>query len=344
MSMNQLILSVITLALVMPFCYRILNWAIFNATFLGTERSDCTGDGACWIFIKARLSLFMFGFYPEEELYRALIMVGCWAIFFAVVLYRRHVGIYLTLAIGMGLSIASYWILKGGVFGLTPVDASQWGGMTLTLWLTLTGSFFAMPIAIILATARTYGTGVFQMTATATIEACRGVPLITLLFLGSIMLPLFLPNDVNLSKVVRIGFIISLFTGCYIAEALRGGFQTLPHGQIEGASALGFSFIQTLRHILLPQALRVVVPSIANSIISMAKDTSLVLIVGMMDFMGMIQTSLSDPQWLGLSKEAYVFAGLCYLVLGLAINRGLSLYEIDSGHGSRYPRTNYDRL
>ena len=286
-----------------------LEWAIINASWTGETRADCNPDGACWAFIRVRLGQFVFGFYPAAERWRVVLAFLLPVI--AAGTLKAAPRIY-----ALVFTAAISWILlSGGYFGLEKVETSQWGGLTLTLLFSVVGIASSLPLGIVLALGRRSSLPFIRSVCVTFIELWRGVPLITVLFMSSVMLPLFLPEGVNFNKLLRAMIGIALFSSAYMAEVVRGGLQAIPPGQREAAHALGMSPLQCTSLIILPQALRLVIPGIVNTFIGLVKDTSLVMIIGMFDLLGMIQAASADPNWLGSAIEGYLFAGFCFFVI-----------------------------
>jgi general L-amino acid transport system permease protein len=309
-------------AIVVFVAVPVLDWAFLNATWSGTRRADCSGEGACWVFVTSRLDQFLFGFYPEEERWRivlaAALNIGAIVLLFVPAMSRRA-GMALA---GVPLAIAAGWaLLLGGVFGLPLVETRLWGGMTLTLVITIGGLFAALPLGVLLALGRRSSLPAIRAICIVFIEFWRGVPLITVLFMASVMLPLFLPEGASVDKLLRALIGVALFAAAYLAEVIRGGLQAVPRGQYEAAAALGLGYGRTMIHVILPQALRHVIPGLANTAIALFKDTTLVLVIGLFDFLGIIQAALTDTEWLGLALEGYVFAAAVYWVLCFAMSR-----------------------
>jgi general L-amino acid transport system permease protein len=269
--------------------------------------------------VRVRFGQFIFGFYPVEQRWRVLL-----AFFIPI---AASIGLLLKplraaawrplfiIAAMVILPVVSWMLLYGGYFGLPEVETSQWGGLTLTILISVVGIMGSLPIGIILALGRRSKMPFIRSVCVAFIELWRGVPLITVLFMASVMLPLFLPDGVNFNKLLRALIGITLFSSAYMAEVVRGGLQAIPSGQIEAAHALGLSHFQSIKMVVLPQALRLVIPGIVNTFIGLVKDTSLVTIIGMFDLLGMIQAASADPNWLGSAIEGYLFAGLCFFVI-----------------------------
>jgi general L-amino acid transport system permease protein len=207
------------------------------------------------------------------------------------------------------------------MLGLPLVETPQWGGLFITLVIAITGIVASLPIGILLALGRRSSLPIIKALSVAFIELVRGVPLVTVLFMASVMLPLFLPEGVTFDKLLRALIGVALFSAAYMAEVVRGGLQAIPKGQFEAAAAVGLGYWQTTGLIILPQALKLVIPGIVNTFIGLFKDTSLVLIIGLFDLLGMAQLVIKDPRWLGLAPETYVIAALGFWVFCFAMSR-----------------------
>ncbi len=202
-------------------------------------------------------------------------------------------------------------VFLGVDFNLTAVDTRDWGGLLITLVVAITGIVASLPLGILLALGRRSNMPVARFLSTVFIEFWRGVPLITVLFMASVMLPLFMPEGVNFDMLLRALVGVTLFSAAYMAEVVRGGLQAIDKGQYEGADAVGLSYWQSMRLIILPQALTHVIPGIVNTFIGLFKDTALVSIVGIFDLLGAAQSTLADPAW---SMPVQGITG--YLVVG----------------------------
>jgi len=246
----------------------------------------------------------------------ALLLAGAlfWLRFDSV----RAAGLYL---LGLAFPVLAQKLLSGGSYGLTFVPTEQWGGLFLTLTIALTGMAASLPLGILLALGRRSALPVLRLTCIGFIEFIRGVPMITVLFLASVMLPLFLPEGVGVDKLLRALIGVALFSAAYMAEVVRGGLQAVPPGQREAAESLGLGRVQAMGLIILPQALRVVIPGIVNTFIGLLKDTSLVAVIGLLDLIGIIKTATSDPNWLGFAAEGYAFVGVVFWVLCFSMAR-----------------------
>ncbi len=293
-------------------------------------------DGACWVVIKERINQFIFGFYPEDQQWRANLFFFLLIIALAPILvpgmpYRRELA-WFTVAFPF---IAAALLYGMPSIGLEAVPTSLWGGLLLTTIIGVTGIVGSLPIGILLALGRRSKMPVVRVFSIAFIEAIRGVPLITILFVASTMLPLFIPQEFNLDKVIRALIMVTLFASAYMAEVIRGGLQAIPKGQYEASSAMGLSFWQTTRLVILPQALRITVPSIVNNFIGLFKDTSLVSIIGLFDLLLSVRTAVRDGAWIGFSNEVYAFAAVIYFVFCFGMSRYSMYLEKKLNVGTR---------
>ncbi len=293
----------------------VFQWAIWQADWLGNTRADCQQAGACWVFIHARLEQFFFGFYPESQHWRPLLFFASLLLIIFLLIYeknpyRRSIALF---AISL-YPISIGYLLYGGFWGLPIVETHQWGGLLITLIIALIGILASLPIGILLALCRRSELPVLRSISTIYIEIWRGVPLITVLFMASVMLPLFFDSETDTNKLFRALIGVVLFSAAYIAEVVRGGLQALPQGQYEAADALGLSYAKKMGLIILPQALTITIPSLVNTFIGLFKDTSLVLIIGMFDVLGIGQSANTDPEWLGFATESYVFVALIFWI------------------------------
>lgn len=313
----------------------LLDWMLLDATFTGASAADCTGAGACWLFISQRLNFFIYGFYPDPLQWRVDIMFVLLAVAFLPQFFegfpgRRQLGIFgLT-----GLPIIGYILIPGGWFGLEEVPSSKWGGLMLTLILAYVGILAALPLGTVLALGRRSDMPIIRGLCVVFIEVWRAVPLITVLFMASVMLPLFLPEGVNFEKLMRALIGITLWQSAYMAEVVRGGLQAIPRGQYEAASALGLGYWKKTCLIVLPQALTLVIPGIVNTFIALFKDTTLVLIIGLFDLLGTVQSTVTDPAWQDVTTEGYVFVAFCFWIFCFGMSRYSQNLErkLDTGH------------
>ncbi|WP_456308891.1 amino acid ABC transporter permease [Serratia proteamaculans] len=314
-----------------------LNWLVFQANWMGETRADCTKEGACWVFIHARFGQFMYGLYPHELRWRInlALVIGLLSIvpMFLKKLPRR--GTYIA-AWAVIYPIVVWFLLYGGYLGLERVETRQWGGLTLTLIIASVGIAGALPLGILLALGRRSSMPVVRTLCVLFIEFWRGVPLITVLFMSSVMLPLFMAEGSSIDKLIRALVGVILFQSAYVAEVVRGGLQALPKGQYEAAESLALGYWKTQGLVILPQALKLVIPGLVNTIIALFKDTSLVIIIGLFDLFSSVQQATVDPAWLGMSTEGYVFAALVYWIFCFSMSR-YSQYLEKRFHTGRTP-------
>ena len=328
-SVSNTLLTVLVVWLLIEIVPPVFRWTISEASLWGDSKAACTGDGACWTFVRLRLHTFLWGHYPDAELWRvglaALLLVA-----FSVPVMRDHVrrrGPYLVLLLTVFPLLAGI-LLVGGLPGLPYVDTSDWGGLMLDVIISFVTVAGALPLGVLLALGRRSELAVCKYLSIAFIELWRGVPLLTVLFMSAVMVPLFLPHGVSIDRLIRAMVAFTLFNAAYMAETVRGGLQGVPQGQEEAAASLGLGWWQMQLFVTLPQALRIVVPGIVNNIVDLFKDTSLVTIIGLVDLLGAVEQSLKDPAWLGLAKEGYLFTAALFFVCCFAM----------SSYGRRFER------
>jgi general L-amino acid transport system permease protein len=327
------VLTFAALWLVWKVSAAVIDWAILSATFTGADGSACTrpGAGACWPFIEAKLGLFMYGRYPDAERWRvnltyALAIAGLVPMMTPSIPGKPWAALYVFTLFPM----LAFVLLYGGWPGLPVVPTELWGGLLVTLVVATAGMMASFPIGILLALGRRSEMPLVRYASIAFIEFVRGVPLITVLFMASVMLPILLPPDVTFDKLLRALVGVALFSGAYMAEVIRGGLQAIPRGQYEAAAALGLGWGQAMALVVMPQALKLAIPNIVNSFISLFKDTSLVLIIGLFDLLGSVQQSIqSDPKWFSPQTAAtgFFFAGLVFWIFSFAMSRYAAMLE-----------------
>ncbi|WP_341704586.1 amino acid ABC transporter permease [Ferrovibrio sp.] len=325
------ILSVWLLLMVLP---PLVEWALIRANFTAETSAECrAGAGACWAFIAQKYRLILFGLYPFDEQWRplvaALILIGMIVASCLPAMWKPRL-ILLWVA---GL-VAVAVLMWGGILGLRYVEDTLWGGLPLTLILATFGIAVAFPFGLVLALGRRSKMPAIKTLCVLYIELIRGVPLISMLFMSSVMLPLFLPEGFSIDKLLRAQIAIILFAAAYIAEVVRGGLQAIPKGQYEGADSLGLNYAQKMGFIILPQALKVVIPPMVSLFIAVFKDTSLVVIIGIYDLMQSTKVSLTDPAWRGFSIEAYIFVSAIYFIFCFSMSKYSKALEdrLATGH------------
>lgn len=315
------LLTLLALYLIWLIVPPLLQWAFLNADWIGETRADCDSGGACWVFIKQRFGQFMYGFYPTELRWRVDLtlisaILGAAPLFVSRMPHKAFYGVGFLLV----YPLLAFWLLHGGM-GLDVVRTSQWGGLMLTLVIAAVGIAGALPLGIALALGRRSDMPAIRVLCVTFIEFWRGVPLITVLFMSSVMLPLFLPEGMSFDKLIRALIGVILFQSAYIAEVVRGGLQAIPKGQYEAAEAMGLGYWRVMGLVILPQALKMVIPGIVNTFIALFKDTSLVIIIGLFDLLNSIKQATTDPAWLGMATEGYVFAALVFWIFCFGMSR-----------------------
>ncbi len=307
---------ILTMAVAVP----VARWAIVQATWQGTSATcrEAPG-GACWAFVAHKLPFILFGLFPAEERWRpALAMVVLVALIVASAIPRLWHR-WLVAAWGVGLTGA--WWLKHGGGGLEAVPARSWGGLPITIMLTAIGLAGGFPLGIALALGRGSRHRVPRLVCSAFVEVIRGVPLVAVLYIAALVVPLAMPRGVELDKLVLATVAVMVFASAYLAEAVRSGLQMVPRGQLEAALGLGLTWWQAMRRIVLPQAVRVVVPSLVSITVGFFQDTSLVVIIGLFDLLNTARIAAQDPAWLGFHTEAFVFTGVLYAAVSAMVSR-----------------------
>lgn len=328
-------LTLLIFAILAMVIVPVVRWAVIDATWSGTKREDCAPGGACWVFVRVRLNQFLYGFYPAAEVWRINLLAGILAATTAALLVSSgRARSLLAFAALIVLPPLGIWLMAGGL-GLAAVETRNWGGLSLTLFLSIYAALIAIPLGILLALGRQSRLPIIKTLSVVFIEFWRGVPIITVIFLASLLLPLIMPAGVSVDRLMRAVIGLGLVIAAYMAEAVRGGLQSLPPGQAEAATALSLGYWHTTGLITLPQALRISLPAITNEFISLVKSTTLVLVVSILDLLGIAQASLADPAWVGMNMEAYVFAGAIYWFICFALSRWSKSLELRNAATTR---------
>ena len=307
------LLTIITLYFLWIVIPPFVRWAFIDSAWHTSGKVCRNIDGACWSIIATNYRFILFGFFPYDQQWRPLIAI---LILFGLLFYsrdRNHWTKHLGYAWIIGLVVMGI-LMRGGLFGLPSVEATKWGGLPLTLLLSIFGLTAAYPLGVLLALGRQSKMPTIKWMSVLYIELIRGVPLISLLFMGSFIFPLFLPEGVNFPSILRALVAIILFTAAYIAEVVRGGLQGMSRGQYEASESIGLNYYLTMRLIILPQALKIMIPPTVSILISAFKDTSLVVIIALWDLLKTTQSVLSNPEWMGFSREAYIFVAILYFL------------------------------
>ncbi len=316
------ILTLFIIFVLIKYVPPMLNWFIFDADFAGTTKQDCTSGGACWVFVKVWIKRFMYGMYPDAEQWRIniaflILFASIGLIFLLPQRFKKFIIVYLLFV----YPIIALNLISGGVFGLKWIETGAWGGLSLTLIVSAFALIFCFPVGMFLAMGRRSDLPAIKYCSIGFIELWRGVPLITVLFMSAVMFPMFLPEGTFMDKLMRVIIAITLFEAAYMAEVIRGGLQALPRGQYDAAKSLGMGYWRLHFLIILPQALKLVIPGIANTFLALVKDTPLIFVVGLLELAGMIGLAKTNPKWLGMAAEGYVFAGLVFWVICYAMSR-----------------------
>jgi len=342
------VLTILAALVVAYFLPMILNWLLFSAQWTGTDRTACLTvaqggshpdgwSGACWAFVNAKFGQFMFGRYPLDERWRVILTAIIFVGLLTPLLIPKapYKGINAILFFGV-FPFVAFFLLVGGYFGLPYVETPLWGGLLVTLVISYVGIVVSLPLGIILALGRRSKMPAIKMLSVIFIEAVRGVPLVVVLFMASFMLPLFVPPGMTFDKLLRALIGVALFASAYMAEVIRGGLQAIPKGQYEGADSLGLGYWQKMGFIVMPQALKLVIPGIVNTFIGMFKDTSLVVIISMFDLLGIVKQNLADATWATpqTAKTGLVFAAIIFWIFCFGMSRYSMFMErrLDTGH------------
>ncbi len=340
--------SIVTLLLLFGLArvaWGLFDWGVLHAVWsvprTAAGRPDAAacraleGAGACWAVINDKYRFILFGRYPYDEQWRPLICIGLFIALYWVSALRRfwRRGLALVWIAALAVIFALMW---GGFAGMGFVPTDQWGGLPITLILSTFGIAAAFPLAVVVALGRrSRGLPAVRMLCVIYVELIRGVPLIAVLFMASVMFPLFMPEGINPNNLLRAQVAIILFAAAYLAEVVRGGLQALPRGQYEAADALGLSYWRKNRLVVLPQALMLVIPPLVNTFTGLFKDTSLVTIIGIYDLLLAGRTAIQDPTWTGFSTEVYLLIAAIYFVFCYAMSRYSRGLETQMSAGRR---------
>ena len=342
-SVTNILLTGIGLWLSYVIISSLYKFAIGDAVWTGTGRDVCLDDkaghevGACWAYVREYFSQFIYGRYPVDERWRVDLVflmgfLGLVPMLIPGVPGKKWNAIFLLLI----FPVAAFFLLVGGSFGLASVETSLWGGLLVTLVVAVSGIAASLPLGILLALGRQSSLPAIRMFSIGFIEFWRGIPLITVLFMSSVMLPLFLPEGTTFDKLVRALIGVALFSSAYMAEVVRGGLAAIPRGQFEGAQALGLSYRKMMTFIVLPQALKHVIPGIVNTFIGLFKDTTLVSIIGMFDLLGIVQLSFTDSSWATpvTAHTGYLFAAIIFWIFCFSMSQYSQFMEnkFHTGH------------
>ncbi|MFC3072018.1 amino acid ABC transporter permease [Shinella pollutisoli] len=330
------LVTVATVLLLSQVVPPLVRWAVLDATF-GGDAAACTRAGACWAFVAAKLRFILFAFYPPGLQWRpALVILLLAAILVASALPRLWGR---PLLVAWPLTILACWLLMQGAFTATPIPSNQWGGLPVTLFVWAVCFAAATPIAVLLALARRSTLGGLRTFSVLYIELMRGTPMVGILYVAMLILPMALPDSLSVDKMLRAIVMVTLFWAAYIAEVIRAGLQAIPPGQSEAATALGLGYWRTQRLVVLPQALRIVIPGMVNLAIGFLLATSLLAVIGIFDLLNAARASAADPNWLGFYNEAYLVVAAVYFVICFGASRYSQWLEGKLAGGRTCPRT-----
>lgn len=327
-SPSNIAITLVCLLLLWLIVPPLLDWLVLKANFVGDSREACKDGGACWVFIVARINQFIYGDYPRALQWRVdlsgvLLIVLLSPLFLPAFKGKRLFTTFVVVVVPAAIVV----LLAGGILGLEPVQTREWGGLTVTAFMTVYGALLSFPLGVLLALGRQSELPIIRTLCVMFIEFWRAAPIVVVIFLASLLLPLILPKGMDIDKLLRALIGLALVIAAYMAEAVRGGLQAVPDGQIEAAEALGLGYWRSTYMIVLPQALRASLPAVTNEFVSLVKNTTLVFMVQMLDLIGIGQRALADPKWVGLSREAYVFIGLVFWIVCYAISRWSAAVE-----------------
>jgi general L-amino acid transport system permease protein len=331
------ILTLVALYFIVTSVPAVIDWAFVKAIWTAGTGRECGAEGtrgACWAFIGEKWRFILFGRFPYEEHWRPAIVCLVFVLLLFASTNRRLWGRKLLLIWAGGLALNAV-LMWGGILGMTYVETALWNGLPLTLILSIVGMACAFPLAILMALGRRSHMPAIRALCVAYIELIRGVPLVTLLFMASVMLPLFLPTGLTIDKLLRAQIAMIMFSAAYLAEVIRAGLQSLPKGQHEAAAALGLSYWQSTRLIVLPQALAAVIPPLVNTFIGFFKDTALVIIIGLFDLLMLANTAITDPNWRGFATESYLFVAAIYWFFCWFMSKYSQSLELELNKGKR---------
>ena len=319
------ILTLAAITLVITIATPLINWLFINAYWSGSTPADCPDkSAACWPFVRARFDQFMYGLYPEAERWRIHLGLGL-ILLLAVPLFipRCPAKRWLLALLVIACPLVGSGLFQGGVFGLEYVETGKWGGFFLTVITALFVLSTSLPLAVMLALGRSSSIPLVRVCCATWIELWRSVPALVVLFVAIIMFPLFMPEDIEIDKLLRALCALTVLMSCYMAEAIRGALQSIPRGQYEAAEALGLGYWRRTFLVILPQAFPVALPQITSNFIGLFKETTVLLIIGLFDLLGMVQNAASDPTWIspGVSATGYLFVALFFWLFCFSLSR-----------------------
>ena len=331
------LLTIVSVVALLYFIPPILAWAFVDSVWYTEDSSVCRqATGACWAVITEKHRVIFFGLYPYEEHWRALLALILYVGTIVLSGWRRMWNLKILVPLWIFTVVAILTLMVGGVFGLEYVSTNQWGGLPLTMVIFTGMMVIGMPMAVLLALGRRSEMPVVKVLSVMLIELLRGVPLVTVLFTAAVVFPLVLPDGVDIDKMIRVVIGMGIFIGCHQAEVIRGGLQAIPKGQYEAAASIGLGYWRTTGKIILPQALRIVIPGLMNHVISAFKNSTLVIIVGLFDLLNATGVAVADPLWINYYTEGYLFVAMVYFCGTFTLSRYSQHLERWLAEGRRY--------
>lgn len=335
-STGSSILTLVMAAILIVTLPPLIRWAFLDSIWLTDDPAVCReASGACWAVVAEKHRVILFGTYPYEQQWRGVLVVAVIVALIMASTVRRWWTPKLLMAWVAGLAIALA-LQFGGFLGLEFVPTTMWGGLPLTMFIFVGTIVGGMPFAVLLALGRQSDMPIIQKLSAGYIETIRGVPLVNILFMAALMFPLFMPEGVNFDKLLRAQVGMIMFFAAYTAESVRGGLQAIPRGQYEAADSLGVSYWDRTFKIVLPQALRIVIPPIVNDVIRAFKNTSVLVIIGVLDLLGGTMAALEDPEWTRYYVEAYLFIALLYFAFCFSMSQYSQRLEGELKTGRNY--------
>ena len=334
------IVTILILAFLVSILPGLFDWLLFSANWTGTSEEACkvegAGDGACWVFVSAWMQQFIYGSYPDGELWRINVsLLALAGVIAAPYLLPKELRNSAGVPLFLVFPFIGAAFLDGRLFGLEYVSTDYWGGFSLNIFLAAASIIIAFPLSFLWALGRRSEMPFIKSVCIVLIEFFRGVPVLALFFMGSVMLPLFFPEGTNVDKLLRVWIVLILFMSGYMAEVFRGGFQAIPQGQYEAADSLGLSYWQKTLLIIFPQVIKISMPNILATFIMLFKNTTFLLIIGIFEILSTTQTALTNSNWLGgHAAEGYIFVGLVFwcCCFGMSLISSNIEKKLDTSH------------
>jgi general L-amino acid transport system permease protein len=335
-NLHNSLLTIVILAVSAFVLWHTVKWALLDAVWRTQDPAACKlAAGACWAIVGEKYRLILFGTFPYQEQWRCLIVVIL-IVGMAIASGVRRLWSRRLFYAWVATVAIVLCLMLGGIFGLKPTGTYLWGGLPLTLIMSAVTVVFGLPGAVLLALGRRSQLPAIKALCIGIIEIIRGLPLLVVLFMAAVMLPLFLPAGLSIDKFISAQLAMIVFFAAYAAEIVRGGLQAVPDGQYEAAEAAGLGYGQRMRRVILPQALRIVIPALVNDIIRAFKNTTFVSILGLFDILGATGMAIQDPLWIQFAPEAYLFVFMLYSVFCFSLSKYSQKLELELSQGRNY--------